>query len=508
MTQERTRPPLAARWRRMLALAALAIGASGMACQPAMTLAAAEEEDAELPVILSTALSPWTGDFDAMIERGLIRVAIPVGLATYIIDGADQSGITYDFVLAFEAHLKKTLGKRARNLTVVVLPARPGELLEMVVGGLADIAAGSLTITPERAGRVDFSDPFRTDVTELIITGPGTTQAASLDELAGIPIHLRRSSSFWTSLEAINRERLTREEQPFNLVAADELLRTEDLMEMVGTGTIPASVIDSVLADLYLDLFPEGVVHAELPLAEERGYGWAFRKGDPKLAEILAGFVATARKGTRLGNIILSGYTGDRRWIDNALEPRDRSRLSQMADIFQTKAERYGFDWLLVAAQGYQESRLDQNARSPVGAIGVMQLMPATARDPAVGIPDIEDLENNIHAGVKYLHHLREQYLAEVEFAEPDRSFLSFAAYNAGPGNLSKARRRAEKLGLDPTLWFDNVEIAMAQAVSREPVIYVRNILKYYTAYKLLEAMDGENADAVADLPADAASGD
>lgn len=509
MTQERTVRPVARGRARLAALAramVLAVGLSGTACLPAA--AQPGDADGELPVILSTALSPWIGDFDAMIERGLIRVAIPVGLATYFIDGADQSGITYDFVRAFEEHLKKTLGKQARNLTVAVLPARPGEILDMVVEGRADIAAGTLTITPERALRVDFSDPFRTDVTELVITGPGTNPAASLDELVGTPIHVRRSSSFWTSLEGVNRERLARGEEPLTLVAADELLRTEDLMEMVGTGVIPASAIDSVLAELYLQLFPAGVVHADLPLAAERGYGWAFRKGDSKLAETLAGFVATARKGTRLGNIILSAYTGDRRWIGNALETEHKGRFADMVDIFRTKADRYGFDWLLVAAQGYQESRLDQSVRSPVGAIGVMQLMPDTARDPAVGIPDIEDLENNIHAGVKYLHHLREQYLAEAEFAEPDRSFFSFAAYNAGPGNLSKARRRAEKLGLDPTLWFDNVEIAMAQAVSSEPVIYVRNILKYYAAYKLVQAMDMESGHAAADLPADAAARD
>ena len=204
------------------------------------------------------------------------------------------------------------------------------------------------------------------------------------------------------------------------------------------------------------------------------------------MAGVLAGFVKTAAKGTLLGNVIVKKYTKDTDWIRNVREPGEQDKLAQMADLFRAYAGQYGFDWLMVAAQGYQESQLDQSKRSHVGAVGVMQVMPATAKDPAVGIPDIENLESNIHAGVKYLSLLRTLYLDDPAISELDRTLLSFAAYNAGPGNLNKARKRAVKLGLDPNVWFDNVEISMGQSVSREPVIYVLNIFKYYTAFRLI----------------------
>ncbi len=157
-----------------------------------------------------------------------------------------------------------------------------------------------------------------------------------------------------------------------------------------------------------------------------------------------------------------------------------------MAGLLKTYAGKYDFDWLMIAAQGYQESYLDQSKRSPVGAIGVMQVMPATARDPNVAIPQIHLQEPNIHAGVKYLRFLRDRYFSDPVLSDLDRTLFSFAAYNAGPGNVAKARKRAAKLGLDPNQWLDNVEIAAAKVVSREPIVYVRNIYKYFVAYKLL----------------------
>ena len=166
--------------------------------------------------------------------------------------------------------------------------------------------------------------------------------------------------------------------------------------------------------------------------------------------------------------------------------PGGQDRFQDTAGFLQLYAGKYDFDWLMIAAQGYQESRLDQSKRSHVGAIGVMQVMPQTAKDPNVAIDNIHQLEPNIHAGVKYLRFLRDRYFSGPELSPLDRTLFTFAAYNAGPGNVIKARKRAEKMGLDPNLWLDNVEIAAAKAISREPVVYVRNIYRYHVAYKLL----------------------
>lgn len=464
-----------------------AVWAASAAQAPAQEPSAEAAEDS-LPPILELALRPWTGTFDEMAERKIIRIAIPVSLATYFVDGARQAGPTYELAVAYEKYLRDTLGKPARDLTVVVIPSRRDRVLDMVVDGQADIAAGIVTVTEERAERLDFSPPLLSDVDEVIVTGKGTAAARSLDELAGLDIHVRRSTSFWGTLEQLNAERVARGAAPFAVVPADEQLRTEDLLELVATGIIPATVADGPVATLLAAYFTELTIHRDVPLAQGRSYAWAFRKGDSRMAEMLAGFAATARKGTYLGNVILAKYTKNTDWIEDVRVPDEQEKLREMAELFRAYADQYDFDWLMVAAQGYQESHLDQSKRSPVGAVGVMQVMPATAKDPAVGIPNIENVDSNIHAGVRYLHLLRTTYLKDPALSDLDRTLLSFAAYNAGPGNLNKARKRAEKLGLDRNVWFDNVEIAMGQAVSREPVIYVRNIFKYYTAFKLLAA--------------------
>jgi membrane-bound lytic murein transglycosylase MltF len=158
-----------------------------------------------------------------------------------------------------------------------------------------------------------------------------------------------------------------------------------------------------------------------------------------------------------------------------------------MASYFREYGERYDLDWLLLAAQGYQESRLNQDLRSPAGAVGVMQLLPSTAADPNVGIPNIEDLENNIHAGAKYLAFLRDRYFSDEAIDSLNQQLLSLAAYNAGPARVARLRREAADEGLDPNVWFRNVELIAARRIGRETVRYVNNIFKYYVAYSRVE---------------------
>ncbi|HKJ54237.1 MAG TPA: transglycosylase SLT domain-containing protein, partial [Gammaproteobacteria bacterium] len=241
-------------------------------------------------------------------------------------------------------------------------------------------------------------------------------------------------------------------------------------------------------------------VHRDLSVHSGNRIAWAMRKGSPQLMKSVSAFAKTVKKGTLLGNMLLKRYLGNTRWLRNSLAGEDRKRFEQTIEIIKRYASKYDFDWLIIAAQAYQESRFDQTKRSPAGAVGVMQLMPATAKDSAVGIPDITRLENNVHAGVKYLHWLRETYYSDPKIAPLDQVLFSFAAYNAGPGNMRRARRRAKQLNFDPNRWFGNVEIGMYRAVSGEPASYVRNIYKYFVTYQGLEraraarekALDGQ----------------
>ena len=469
-------------------LAILALSVSGIlaeraAAQTGVLHGDVDESDTVDP-IFADALRPWTGDFDGIVERGMVRIAIPFGLTTYFLDGAQQKGLTYDVAMSFEQFLKKRLGKAATRLTVVVIPTSRDRLFPMVTAGQADIAAGTLTITPQRLTMVDFSDPFKADVHEVLVTGPAAPVIKTKEDIIGMPIHVRRSSSFYEHLQELNARLQAEGKQRLTVVETDEKLTTDDMLEMVSAGMFPATVADDGVADLFVKVFEDITVHPELVLAADQRIGWAFRKNSPKLKDTINAFVGTARKGTNLGNILLAKYLKNTKWIANALSPDEQEKFRSTVAIIKTYASRYDFDWLLISAQAYQESRMDQSKRSPVGAVGIMQVMPQTAKDPNVGIPEIHRAEPNIHAGVRYLRFLRDRYFNEAGISALDQTLFSFAAYNAGPGNVRKARRRAEKLGLDPNVWLDNVEIAADMVISREPVTYVRNIYKYYVAYK------------------------
>jgi membrane-bound lytic murein transglycosylase MltF len=434
--------------------------------------------------IIASARRPWTGDLDGMLDRGMIRIAIPFGLTTYFLDGPDQRGLTYDLVMQFEQFLKKRLGKPASRLTAVILPTSRDRLLPMVRDGQADIAAGTLTITPERLALVDFSDPLRSDVREVLVTGPAAPEVATAAELVGVAVHVRPSSSFYEHLQELNAKLSAAGRPGVTVVAADEKLTTDDMIEMVSSGVFPATVADEPVAEFFSEVFSDIKIHPDLVLADGQRIGWAFRKESPQLKAAVNAFVSTVKKGTAVGNTLLAKYFKSATWVSNVLAPEERVKFKTTVGLIKTYADRYEFDWLLISAQAYQESHLDQTKRSPVGAIGIMQVMPKTANDPNVAIADIHLAEPNVHAGVKYLRFLRDRYFSDPGLTPLDRTLFSFAAYNAGPGNIRKARRRAEALGLDPDVWLDNVEIAAAMVISREPVTYVRNIYKYYVAYR------------------------
>ena len=271
----------------------------------------------------------------------------------------------------------------------------------------------------------------------------------------------------------------------------DEALEDYDLAELVDAGVIPGVILDSHKAGLYAQIFEHLDVHDDLAINEGGEIAWALRHGSPQLLKAINAFVATARKGTELGNILYRRWIADPTRIVNAIAPGEDTKFVETIGFIRRHATAYDFDPVLIAAQGYQESSLDQSERSDAGAIGIMQLMPATARDPNVDIPDIEVAERNIEAGVKYLRHLRDAYFSDPAITPFDQACFAFAAYNAGPGNIRKARARAASMGLDPDVWFGHVEVAAGRAISREPVIYVRNILKYYTSDRIFQARTG-----------------
>lgn len=428
---------------------------------------------------------PWTGDLDGMAERRLVRVLTVYGLGRYYVDKGREKGITYELMKMFEEELNRKFGKKTLRMHVVFIPVARDELISGLIEGRGDIAAAGMTITPERQERVDFSDPMTRTLSEILVTGPSAPEISRLEDLAGREVYVRASSSYRSSLESINSG--FRERGLDEIVVRDisEHLEDEDLLEMVNAGSMEWAVVDDYKAESWSDVFENLVLRRDIVFRSGGQIGFAMRKDSPQLREFVNGFVKGHRQGTLKGNILINRYVKDFDWSKNVLGAADYERFLKVVDIFEQYGNRYGIDYLIVTAQGYQESQLEQSARSHAGAVGIMQLLPSTAADPNVGISDISTVDANIHAGIRYLDFLRNRYFSDLWMDEFNRTLFALAAYNAGPARIMKLRNQAAAQGYDRDKWFDNVEVVAAKEIGREPVQYVSNILKYYVVYRL-----------------------
>jgi membrane-bound lytic murein transglycosylase MltF len=437
------------------------------------------------------ALKTWTGDWDGMVARNQVRVLVPFSKTFYFLDGGRQRGLTYDLMKIFEKQINQDLKRKTVQVQFVFIPVNRDELIPDLLNGVGDIAAGALTITPERKKLIDFSEPFLTNVREIIVTGPNSPTLSSLDDLAGKTIHVRKSSSFYENLVRVNTSFKISGKPEIKLVPAEENLEDEDLLEMVNAGLLPMLVMDGPKAEFWAKILENIRLHPDIAVNTDGKIAWAFRKNSPKLKKVINQFASKNRKGSLIGNMLFTRYLKNTKYVTNALATHERKKFQSLMHVFQKTAGQYGFDWVLAMALGYQESTLDQRKRSSAGAIGVMQLLPSTARDPNVNIPNIEKLEPNIHAGVKYLHFLHDRYFKDQDMDLLNQWLFAIASYNAGPARVAKLRTEARSMGLNSNKWFKNVELVAAKRIGRETVQYVSNIYKYFIAYRLILEKEG-----------------
>jgi membrane-bound lytic murein transglycosylase MltF len=252
---------------------------------------------------------------------------------------------------------------------------------------------------------------------------------------------------------------------------------------MLNAGLLEAIVVDDWKAQIWAQVLPGIKVNEQATVRTGGLVGWAFRKDGPQLAALLNEFYADFIKKQNLQVARKREHAGRIKQLKDPTGSADWKRFEETLALFRKYGEKYHFDPLMLAAQGYQESQLRQDAKSHVGATGVMQVMPATGAELKVG--DIKILEPNIHAGAKYMDQLVTRYFPDAKFDDANRSLFAFASYDAGPGRIAQLRKEATKRGLDPDKWFNNVEIVTAEKVGIETTTYVRNIFKYYAAYKL-----------------------
>ncbi|MEH6527331.1 MAG: lytic transglycosylase F [Sneathiella sp.] len=426
----------------------------------------------------------YTGDYDVLAEKRILRVLVPYSKTFFFFDGPDRKGLTYEWLKSFEGALNKGRKKKALRMRVAIIPTPRDQLLPGLINGAGDIAAGNLTITPERLKQVDFGAPVMSNIQEILVTHKSAGPFQSIDDLAGKTVHVRRSSSYFNSLEKANAALKKAKKKPIKLVMVDDHLEDEDLMAMMNSKLIPALIIDKHKADLWVQIYKNLEIHPKVVLRDDGKIGWAFRKNSPLLAKAVNSFVKKSKEGTLFGNVIINRYLKSTSVISQALDPGELDKVYKNTELFQEAAELYNLDWLLLLAQGYQESRLDQKAKSKAGAVGIMQLLPSTAADPNVDIPDISTAKNNIHAGGKYLRFIMDQYISHAAVDPFNQQLLALASYNAGPTRIRKLRKKAEAQKLDPDRWFQNVEYVAAKEIGRETVDYVFNIYLYYTVYR------------------------
>ncbi|HEX5216061.1 MAG TPA: lytic transglycosylase F [Vicinamibacterales bacterium] len=431
-------------------------------------------------------LEPWTGDLDGIVKRRQLRMLVTFSKTNYFIDLAEQRGATYEAGKLFEEFLNRRLNSKTIRVHVVFIPVSRDRIFKDLAEGRGDIAAANLTITADRRDRVDFSAPLLEGVRERVVTAPDQPAITTVDDLSGREIYVRRSSSYYASLTRLNASLRSNGKSPVKIVAAPEALEDEDLLEMVNAGLMPATVVDAHVSDFWSQLFSKMRV-TSIDVASNGKIAWAIRKGAPELRQAVDAFVRANPKGSKNFNLIYQRYLKSTAFVKSSSSASEMRKFQQLRGFFQKYGQQYSLPWLLLAAQGYQESELDQSVRSRAGAVGVMQIKPSTARGSPINITGVEaSAEKNIQAGVKYLRHIMDQYYRKEPMDQLNRGLFAVASYNAGPARIAQLRRKARAMRLNPNVWFGNVEVVAAREIGRETVTYVSNIYKYYVSYSLV----------------------
>jgi len=427
----------------------------------------------------------WTGDLDGIAKRRVLRVLVVPSKLGFYFNGSQMEGAIYDYIREFETFLNKKLNTGNVKVHAVFVPVARERLIPMLAEGRGDLVATLVASSQQREKLADFSNPLYDKAKAIIVGGPKAPPVSKLEDLAGKEIYTFRNTVVWDKLSELNETFKKQGKPPITLTAADENLYDDDLMEMVNAGLVPLIVAEDRIAQFWAKVLPGLQLHQNIVIGEAP-LSWAMQKNTPQLTALVNEFVETHRIGTSYGNTVARKYLRDIKWAKDATARQDLERFQQIVKLFQTYGDKYDVPYLLLAAQGYQESRLNPDLKSGAGAVGVMQIKPSTAASKPIGIPDIRSTDRNIEAGSKYLRYMVDQYYAKEPMDRVTKGLFALASYNAGPARIQKLRKQAAAEGYDPNRWFNNVEVIASKEIGRETVQYVSNIYKYYLAYTMV----------------------
>jgi membrane-bound lytic murein transglycosylase MltF len=463
------------------------------ATEQAQQQPAAPPDDIPAPsaeVKLPTAFGRRTGDLDEMAKKRNIRALVMVNPVGFFYDKGHPKGIMFEALEDFQKFVNQKLKRGTLDVKVTFLPVRPDQIEAALTEGVGDLIAYGIVITPEREEKVAFSTPLQTDVSQIIVTGKNFGAASTLADLGGKEVYVNSLTSYYGNLEKVNETLKKEGKPPIIIKAADKNLLDDDLVQMVNAGLIPATVTTKQKAALWAQILDQIQPHPDLVIASGGQLAWVMRKNNPQLKQVVDEFIASHAVGTSFGNTVLRRYLQNTKWIKNSTSGEEMKKFQANLELFKKYAGEYDFDYLMIAAQGYQESMLDQSRKNPSGAVGIMQVIPKYAAAPPISIPNVSTADSNIHAGVKMLRNIDDKYFNDAKIDRLNKTLFVFASYNAGQNRIVRLRKEAAEMGLDPNVWFGNVELVAAKDIGQETVTYVANIYKYYVAYKLALAQN------------------
>jgi membrane-bound lytic murein transglycosylase MltF len=435
----------------------------------------------ELPINFERHL----GDFDGMAKRRQIRVLVIPSRSGFFYDKGHPQGIYYEAFDEFQRFVNAKYKSGSLKINITYFPLRLEQLEQALLQGIGDVIGFPLIVTPERQQVALFTIPIDSDVKQVIVTGPKLPDVTTLEDLSGKEVYVNPLTVYYENLQRLSESLQRAGRPPILIKPADPNLTDEDTLEMVNAGLIPATVTLSVRANFWAKIFTHLTVHPNIVVKEEGQLAWATRKDSPQLRELLDEFITSRAVGTSFGNTLVRRYAQSTKWVKDSTSTGEMAKFQAYVLYFQKYATEYNFDYLMLIAQGYQESLLDQSRKNPSGAVGIMQVIPKNAAAPPINISNVEIAEYNIKAGAKMLRNIADTYFDDPKLDSLNKTLMVFASYNAGPNRIARLRKRAATEGLNPNQWFGNVELVVAKDIGQETVQYVNNIYKYYVAYKL-----------------------
>src|SRR5271166_5630583 len=436
-------------------------------------------------IVCPKAFGRQTGDLDEMAKRRNIRALVLLNPIGFFYDKGQPRGVMYEALEEFQKFANQKLKTGKLDVKITFIPMRVDQVEAALTEGVGDVIAHGIVVTPDREKRVAFSTPIQTDVTQIIVTGSGFGPVSSLADLGGKEVYVNPLTTYYENLQKVNQTLQQAGKAPIVIKSADKNLMDDDLVQMVNAGLLPATVTTKQRADLWSKVLDHIQPHPDLVIASGGQLAWVMRKNNPQLKQLADEFIASHAVGTSFGNTLLRRYLQNTKWVKNSTSAEEMKKFQTNLGLFQKYAGEYDFDYLMIAAQGYQESLLDQSKKNPSGAVGIMQVIPKYAAANPINVPNVGTADGNIHAGVKMLRNIDDKYFNDPKIDALNKTLFVFASYNAGPNRIARLRKEAPDMGLDPNVWFNNVELVAAKDIGQETVTYVSNIYKYYIAYKL-----------------------